>query len=341
MAAVAVLDPEQLRAELKEGNVAPVYLMAGADGFRAERAARWLRERDMDPATAEFNTQTLYADETSPAQIVEAASAYPMFGTMRFVWVRRAEALATGAAIEPLLAYLQNPSTSTRLVFTANKLDKRLKFTAACGAAGRVVGFNALSGSALASQVRRQAKEHGLDLSAEAVEVLLDLVGEDLGEIDMELAKLSLGTADDAGPVGGEEIREYVGRSRDINAFALADELDPARYREALDLWFELRTRGGDVMGCAAILAWRLRQLLQLRHNLDAGIPAKEAGRAAGLSPWQARRVVPLATASSTEHLERVLHAWRQADRRAKSSRVGPELAYDLAILEWAAASAP
>lgn len=337
--AVAVLDPEQLRRELKAGDVAPVYLLAGPDAFRAERAARWLRSRDLDPATADFNIQTLYADETGPATIAEAAAAYPMFGDVRFLWIRRAEALPTGAALEPLLAYLGNPSPRTRLVLTSSKLDKRLKLTAACASAGRVVSFSILTGSALVAQVRRQSREHGLELAPEAVEVLLDLVGDDLGEIDMELAKLALGAPETESPLGPEAIREYVGRSRDINAFALADELEPGRAVAALDLWFRMRNQGGDLVGCAAILGWRLRQLLQLRHALDGGVAPQEAGRALGLSPWQARHVLPLAAASSAAHLEDALAAWRLADRRAKSSRLGADLAYDLAILRWAASS--
>ena len=37
---VSPLDPAQLRAELKQETLYPVYLFAGADGFRAERTAR-------------------------------------------------------------------------------------------------------------------------------------------------------------------------------------------------------------------------------------------------------------------------------------------------------------
>jgi DNA polymerase-3 subunit delta len=341
MAAVRILEPDALLAELKDGEVLPVYLLAGPDGFRAERTARWLRDRDLDPASADFNSQTLHADEASPAAIAEAAAAYPMFGALRFVWVRRAEALPTGAALEPLLAYLGNPSPRTRLILTASKLDKRLKLTAACADAGRVVSFNTLTGAPLAAQVRRQAKEHGLRLTAEAIETLLDLLGEDLGEIDMELAKLALADLEGDSSLGPDEIREQVARSRDVNAFALADRLEPRHAVEALHLWLEMRQRGGDPFGAGAILAWRLRQLLQLKAGLDTGAPPAQASSQAGLSPWQARRVLPLAQANPRPLLEQALAAWRDADRRAKSTSLGADLAYDLALLQWAATALP
>jgi DNA polymerase-3 subunit delta len=338
MAAPRVLEPDQLAAEFKADRLSPVYLLAGPDVFRIERAARWLRDKTVDDEGADFNQQTLHADEVSPAAIVEAASAFPMFGNARFVWVRHAEALPTGAAIEPLLKYLADPAPTTRLVLTSAKLDKRLKLTAACADAGRAVGFSTLSGRDLTAQVRRQAKEHELQLADTAIEALVAYVGEDLGELDAELAKLALHPENPGRTLGPDDIDEQVARSRDINAFALADALHPRWTGEALGLWIDYRQRGGDVMGGAAIVGWRIRQLAQLRAALDEGLNPQDAARRVGLSGWQARKVLPLAEATSRARIEATLTAWRTADRRAKSTSLGADLSFDLAILEWAAA---
>jgi len=268
--ATTVLTPDQLRAELKQGEIRPVYLLAGVDTFRAERTARWLTRQSLDEANADFNRDTLYADEVPPARIAETAAAFPMFGERRVVWARHAEALPSGAAIAPLLAYLENPSEHTVLLITSSKLDKRLKLTGACAGRGRVVEFGRLVGRDLVAQVGRQAREHRLDLEPAAVQVLVDLVGEDLGELDAELAKLALQDDAEGRRIGPDEVRGLVARSRDVNAFALADALEPARPAEALGEWFALRNAGGDIMGCAAILAWRFRQLAQVRA-LTAG----------------------------------------------------------------------
>jgi DNA polymerase III delta subunit len=63
---------------------------------------------------------------------------------------------------------------------------------------------------------------------------------------------------------------------------------------------------------------------------------AREAGSAAGLAPFQQRRAIPLARNHSPEHLQKTLEVFRRADRRAKSSSLGAELAFDLAVLRWA-----
>lgn len=334
-----ILEPDQLRGELKQGRFAPVYLLAGADTFRSERTARWMRERVVGADTGGLNAESAWADETTPARIAEAASAYPMFGGKRFLWVRHAEALPAGAAIEPLLRYLENPADCTVLVLTSSKLDKRLKFTSACAARGCVVEFAPLRGAALESQLERQAQTHGLRLHPAAVRLLVDLVGEDLAELDQELAKLALQPeAAEPGTVLGERtVRLLVGRSRDVDAFELANALDPDQTISLLHGWAEMRRRGGDVFGTGAILGWRLRQLAQLCEALEAGWDARDAGQLAGIPPWQARTLIPMAHNVPSALLHKALEEFRQADRRAKSSSLGAELAYDLAVAAWAA----
>jgi DNA polymerase-3 subunit delta len=333
--AVEVLSPAQLRGELKQGNLVPVYLLAGADGFRIERTARWLQEKAIEGPMAELNAASLWADEVSPARIAQDASAFPMFGGRRFLWVHHGESLPAGEPIEPLLHYLKRPSETTILVITSTKLDRRLKLTGACADAGRVVEFGPLSGAELEAQLRRQAEAHGLELDRRAMQMLVDLVGDDLAEIEQELEKLELQGAE--GPIGPEEIRRLVARSRAIDGFELADALDQRRPQELLHAWTELRRRGADPFGNAAILGWRLRQLVLLQELMAEGHPARDAAQLAGLPPWQSRRLIPLVESHSPRALQKTLEAFVRADRRAKSSSLGAQMAYDLAILDWAA----
>lgn len=341
MAKLSVLSPEQLRAELKEDRWWPVYLLAGADTFRAESTAQWLKQKCMDPGMGDLNIDTLWADEKTPAQIVETVSAFAMFGGRRMVWVRHAEELPAGDAMRPLLEYLEDPSPDNILVFTSQKLDKRLKFTTACTQRGRVVEFAPLRGGELRAQVRRQARGLELDLAPDSVEALLDLVGEDLAEIQRELEKLSLAveTSGETGALDAETVRRAVAGSRDIDAFELADAMDPAQARQALRRWWEMRSRGSDVYGASAVLMWRFRQLLQLRTALDGGLDARDAARVVGLSPWQAKRVLPLVQALSADFLEKTLQGFLRAEGRAKGTSLDADLAYDLAILDWAVRS--
>jgi DNA polymerase-3 subunit delta len=332
--ALTVLSPDQLRGELKQGDVARVYLLAGPDGFRMERTARWLREKALDGPMGELNTSNFWADEVQPAKIAQDAAAFPMFGGQRFVWVRHAESLPAGETLAPLLEYLARPVDSTVLVLTSSKLDKRLKLTAACADAGRVVEFAPLRAAEVPGQVAAQARALGLELAPDAVRTLVDLVGDDLAEIDQELQKLALQAEE--GPLGPTEVRTLVARSRSIDGFELANAMDQRNPRELVRAWTELRRRGTDPFGTAAILGWRLRQLVLLQELINQGHPARDAASLAGLPPWQAKHLIPMLESHSRHSLQRTLEGFVQADRRAKSSSLGAGLAYDMAILAWA-----
>ncbi len=340
--APTVISPEELRSELKQGLRHPVYLLAGSDRFRAERTAQWLRQENVDPAMGDLNVDLLWADDTTPAEIAQKASAYAMFGGRRLVWVRHCELLPTGETIAPLLRYLDSPSPDTTVVFTSDRLDKRLKFVGACAAHGRVVDFAPLRGAALRHQVQRQAAAHGVSLQPEAVELLLDLVGEDLGELESEVQKLALARSEarEAQPWSAEEIHRAVSASRDLEAFELVDCMDPRDPVVALRQWFRMRQRGSDVYGASAIVLWRFRQLMQLRATLDDGVDARDAARKLGLSPWQAKRLTPLALKYSSDHLMRTLELYRRAEGYAKGTGIDAGMAYDLAFLGWASEGA-
>jgi DNA polymerase-3 subunit delta len=332
--ALTVLSPDQLRGELKQGEVARVYLLAGPDGFRMERTARWLREKALDGPMGDLNSSSFWGDEVSPAKIAQDAAAFPMFGGQRFVWVRHAESLPTGEAVVPLLEYMARPVDSTVLVLTSAKLDKRLKLTAACAAAGRVVEFAPLRAGELPGQVAAQARAWGLELTPDAVRMLVDLVGDDLAEIDQELQKLALQAEE--GPLGPREVRTLVARSRSMDGFELADALDQRDPGHLVRAWTELRRRGTDPFGNAAILGWRMRQLVLVQELIDEGHPSRDAASLAGLPPWQAKRLIPLVESHSRRSLQKALEGFVRADRRAKSSSLGAGLAYDMAILGWA-----
>lgn len=341
MAAPEILSPDALRSELRQGRLYPVYLFAGPDLFRAERTARWLREHALEGPAGELNAQTVWADETTPAEIAEAAAAYPMFGGRRFVWVRHGEKLPSGTALEPLLRYLADPVDSTVLVLSSGKLDRRLRLTAACAESGRVVDFARLSGRDLVQQVARLADEHELRLQPESLTLLVELVGDDLAEIDQELCKLALQDSAAEGAIEPDTLRRLVARSRDVEGFELADRLDPSQPQDLLHGWMESRRRGTDPYAGAAILSWRLRQLVQFAEARAEGLDAREAGTRLGMAPWQVKRLSPLLRGASTTHLQKLLEALRQADRRAKSSSLGAGVSYDLALLALAGRRAP
>jgi DNA polymerase-3 subunit delta len=162
---VPALDIPALRAQLKSGRLAPVYVFVGEDVKLVDRMMDGV-EATIDPADRPFAVERVYVGETggSPIDIAAAARVYPMLGDRRVVFVMRAERLlkpkraskasdaedAEASAeegawdFEPLEEYIAAPVPSTVLVFVAEDIDRGRRFTKRLMEKAQVVTFGGL-----------------------------------------------------------------------------------------------------------------------------------------------------------------------------------------------------
>ncbi|RME47746.1 MAG: hypothetical protein D6795_13685, partial [Deltaproteobacteria bacterium] len=105
----------ELEAELARGKIAPLYLFYGTERFLMQQALQKLTAQVVDPAVRDFNVQQLLGSEASASQLIDMAAALPMMSRYRLIVVKDAEPLFQGD-VAPLLAYLENPVSTTCLV---------------------------------------------------------------------------------------------------------------------------------------------------------------------------------------------------------------------------------
>src|SRR5690349_8775577 len=164
MAAPRPIDPRKLEQQVASGKLAPIYVLYGADVKRVEAIVDAI-EATIDPADRAFAVERLYAAEDggSPVDIVAAARSLPMLGDRRIVIVLRAERflkpkraakaaadddgdVASGdegeqADLQPIEEYVDDPVSSTTLVFVAADIDKGRRLTKRLLAAATVAEF--------------------------------------------------------------------------------------------------------------------------------------------------------------------------------------------------------
>src|ERR687891_1609392 len=104
---------ETLLAEaIKTGRFDPVYCLVGENDFRKEEALRQVLGSATDPSTRDFNLDVLRGSDADPQALEVALSSLPMMAERRVVVVRDPAALRKQARTR-LMAYLENPSTTT------------------------------------------------------------------------------------------------------------------------------------------------------------------------------------------------------------------------------------
>ena len=116
----------ELERSLREG-LRPLYLLLGPEIYLRRTAAQAIADAALSRTLLrEFNESgfSLLSDPVQSA--IAAAEQLPMMSDMRVVRIRDFARLRENDE-DVLIRYLNNPSPSTVMIFTADELDKRKK----------------------------------------------------------------------------------------------------------------------------------------------------------------------------------------------------------------------
>jgi DNA polymerase III subunit delta len=180
-------DPKVLRAAIKDGTYAPAYYLYGDDDYLKDEDVKRLIDAAVDPATRDFNFETLRGGDVDAESLGSVLSTPPMMADRRVVVVRDVSALKKDAR-SMLDKYLKTPAPDLLLLLIAPagaKDDKALANKATA------VEFAPLTGNRIPKWIVYYV-EHDLNSSITegAVKLLQESVGTELAQLRVELDKL-------------------------------------------------------------------------------------------------------------------------------------------------------
>ncbi len=307
-----------------------VYAIVGPDSFLAEEAVEAILGRAVGAQRSEA-VQTLRGDETTWSRVLDAARARSLFAERRVVLVRGAEALKGDD--DELAPYLEDPNPDATLVFVAAKPDKRRTAWKALLASAETLSAEPLKGARLKARVAEEVQRRKLPLAADAVEELVERVGQDLRRLMGELDKLeafALGQKQ----LSADDVAAVLGRSFARPFWLLGDAVAERRAGEALELALRLLDDGEEAPMLVGAVYQSLRRLRGLRALREARASREE--KLAWLPKNMAFKLPDLERAAErwTEaELLRAQAALRTADRRVKTGGA-PSVALAAAIAE-------
>ena len=182
-----------LHAALKSGELAPVYYFHGDDDFLKDARLREVMNAAVDASTRDFNLDMRRGTELDGEGLDVLLGTLPMLAARRMAVIRDVDKLKKDAR-KVLDAYLERPSPDTVLVLVSPsgvKADRLLLEHATA------VEFAPLTGDRVPRWVTYHAETLGRTISAGAVTLLVEAVGDDLQQLAVELEKLA-SLSDDA-----------------------------------------------------------------------------------------------------------------------------------------------
>ena len=210
----------------------PVYALVGSDGFlQLQRLAEIVKN-----APAGSNRIDLDGERASLSDVLDEVRSFAMFGGGKVVVVQNADAFLTRFR-EQLEEYVADPSDSATLVLRLESLPANQRIHKAIMKTGKVEVCEAPKDLAKWA-IDRGRSAHQLTISLDAAKMLADLIGDDLGRMDNELAKLALSVK--GGKVGPQDIATSVVFQREQQMSEMTNALAAGRPAEAMKKWRQL-----------------------------------------------------------------------------------------------------
>jgi DNA polymerase-3 subunit delta len=323
----------ELRREIAEGRIAPLYLFVGEERLLHDRALQLLYNT-IDESLRLFNVTvlTIGADngsgsKTTAAMAIDAANQMPMMSARRIIVVRDFDKIKEDEQ-DPVFAYLGNPSPGAIVVFQAASPDKRRKLTTALVKSCVVVTFDLLDESRAARWAEEYLKELGSRIEPAATRQLINLVGTGLTRLSNELSKLAAYT--NGKVIDTDAVHELVMRAREHTSWELWDAIITRDRKRALRLMNRLLD-DSDPLPILGSLASYYRRLLIGKELAERGASRDEIKRATG--QWSDNFFTGVRRTPRADFIHG-LRRIAEVDNAIKNSEATPRLQMEYLIVE-------
>ncbi|HLL70363.1 MAG TPA: DNA polymerase III subunit delta [Pyrinomonadaceae bacterium] len=330
---MSTLTREKLRSALKAKQIAPLYLLFGAEDYLRDLAARRIADVALSGASLrEFNEASFSLASADVQQAIAAAEQLPMMAERRVVRVTDFQKLRE-ADEGALLRYLARPVQSSVVIFVADDLDKRRKLSKTLLDACASVEFATLADNELATWAREHLKKLKADADERTLRQIIALVGTSVRRLANELDKLAT-AALPGGRITMESVDALVGRSRELSNFELTDRLIAKDRKGALQTLRRLLDDDAEPVMLVGLVASNYHRLALAKELMAAGRPKEEVFRLVPM-PFNKREDF-LATARRTDptDLARRIKRIAATDLAIKTSLGTPRLQLELLICE-------
>ena len=337
-----LLTPDSLTTTLREGTIAPLYLLFGEEEFLVEEALEKLLRHTVDESTRSFNFDQFHGTEIQLRDVVERCQAYPMMAERRVVVLRdlnRAIGSRKSDDGSGFLDYLASPLETTTLILTATTdsfLGKgRAKPKGLWGTIiehSNAVHFKKIYERELPSWVTSRIAARKKKITPEGIELFVSYVGASLRTLHNEIEKL-FAFVQDRSEISIDDVRTVVGASKTWNVF----ELQKAIGEKKLEISIEIADRMLKANEPAQLiltmltryftLLWRLMEVRTKHRN------PKDIAREVGVSPFFVGEYLAALNRYSLQNIRTAFEALLAADVALKSTRVAPQMMMHMLLI--------
>jgi DNA polymerase-3 subunit delta len=216
--------------QLNKGPLKPIYFLHGEEPFFIDEIVKYASQKILDESERDFNQTVVYAKDTPPINVVDAATRLPMMSERQVVIVKEAQEYKKSSDWEVFEKYFDRPSPSTVLIFAHKykKFDKRSKIYKLLKKNAEIFESVPVKDYQVGNWIKTYINSQKYQITEKAIALLVEFIGNDLGRIAKELEKLFIlvpkeGT--NSPQITEAHIEKHIGISKDYNVFELTNAI--------------------------------------------------------------------------------------------------------------------
>lgn len=333
---------QQAIQQIKQGNLANIYLLVGTDPYLIQLFKNEIVQKVLPNEEDQFNFVQLSLDEQSLSGALAEAVSIPFFGEKKIVWVNQPlfltsdkKAALDDVSTKEFLGYLAQPVDSTILVFALNKekADERKKIVKQLKKNAEFISTAPLNEKEMREYIQQTISPTPYRFQPEAFDRFLQLTDMDLSKVISELKKLML-YAGEQQTIRLEMVEELVPKTLDHNIFDMVQYVTQNKTEKAVSLYRDLLLQGEETIKINAILITHFRLLLQTKIFVQRGYPQKSIAEALSIHPYRVKLAMEQVRRTTLENIGRLFDELVENDFRLKTGAMNPQLLFELFLLK-------
>lgn len=254
----------------------PIYVIAGKEETLVNEQCRRMLDELVEPS--ERATGLFKADpkEVTAVDILDELRTAPFLTEKRVVVIKGADDFVSQNR-ELLEKYFDNPCPTGIFILTVNKWPGNTKLARKLPKAGKLISVAQPRAWQLPSRLMQYAGDaYSKNLSKDAAELLVELVGDDLVLLYSEIDKLAL-FADSEKKITTGHVEKLIGHNRIFGAFAVIDKCLAGNAGAAVErlrnMFASDRSTEFTVVGA---FAYHFRRMFNAKVLLEKGVRQAE-----------------------------------------------------------------
>ncbi len=267
----------------------PIYALVGDEDFLKRHVREAIFELVLGDAERDLAVSPYAGEKLEFSTIRNELDTLPFLGPARIVVVENADPFVSNAR-ESLERYAANPSKIGVLILEVKTFPETTKLAKALPDGAKIACKSPAANRLQPWCIGWAKSKHDKKLEVHAAELLIELVGPQMGLLAQEIEKLSVAVGDKAS-ITPETVDAMIGRSRSANVFHILNAIGDGQPARALKLLCEVFEEGDEPIAVMGALTGQLRKLAAVGRLTAEGQSLGLAMDNAGIPKWPEARM--------------------------------------------------